>query len=309
MRFQSVARGGCEIRARNCVVQLFEDNHPTPLNAVFRESHHVLAMQQQRRHVYSKGRLSIPGAEPDFAPIGRLLFVPADVALEVCAQGGWTRAIRCCFTQEVFAETTGLSGMFGYDVMPACLDIHSQRMTETLARLDAEIRSPGLASKLLVESLGASLMIELARHIEELPLRPAIRRGGLSRRTHGLIVDYIEQQNASASLDDLCGLTGLSRRHLSRAFKETTGRTVHEFVERKRFERASLMLADTDLLIKDIAFKLGFSRTSSFSVAFRRAAGEPPQAYRERLRLSTSPPSVVVGVTTEREGEFSLIAA
>ncbi len=40
--------------------------------------------------------------------------------------------------------------------------------------------------------------------------------------------------------------------------------------------------------MKDIAHRLGFSCSSSFSVAFRKIAGEAPQDYRKRMRAMRS---------------------
>jgi AraC-like DNA-binding protein len=40
------------------------------------------------------------------------------------------------------------------------------------------------------------------------------------------------------------------------------------------------MLIETDLSLKEIAFRLGFSSTANFSTAFRNACDQPPAAYR-----------------------------
>ena len=62
--------------------------------------------------------------------------------------------------------------------------------------------------------------------------------------------------------------------------------TVYAYIEQVRFEKARALLADTDLLVKDIAYRLGFSCASSLSVAFRKLAGESPQDYRRRVGRS-----------------------
>lgn len=276
------------IRARvetaSCLIELIERIDPTPCEIVHRETEHTVALQLQRRQSFSTGRFRVPGAAPAFEDIGRLLVLPADMPLQVRAEGGPTSTVRCCFSQQAFARITGLDELVHPNEVVACLDVKSPRITDTLTRMSAELQAPGFAAQVLLESLGVSLMIELARYIHEIQPRPAIQRGGLSRRVHRQIVELVESENRPPSIQDLAQLTGLSRRHLSRAFKQSTGWTIYDYIERVRFNRAAAMLADTDLLIKDIAFKLGFSCSSSFSVAFRRAAGEAPKAYRKRVR-------------------------
>jgi AraC-like DNA-binding protein len=48
------------------------------------------------------------------------------------------------------------------------------------------------------------------------------------------------------------------------------------------------MLADTNMPVKDIAFRLGFSDPSAFSRAFRRWTGGAPASYRQQHRRLTN---------------------
>lgn len=281
---QSTTRIEASITAPHCTVQIVSTDNPTPVSHAHVEPHHTIAMQRQRKQSFSTGRYLIEGAEKRFEDIGRVLVIPANVPLEIHAEGGPTQAVRCIFSQDAYARITGLDELVHPNEMVGCLDIKSPRITDTMARLANEAEAPGFASRVLAEALGTSLMVEIARYVNDLQPRSAIQRGGLARRTHRQIIEYVETHNGTPSLSDLARLTGLSRRHLSRAFKQTTGQTIYDYVEQVRFNRAANMLADTDLLIKDIAFKLGFTCSSSFSVAFRRACGETPKSFRKRMR-------------------------
>ena len=59
---------------------------------------------------------------------------------------------------------------------------------------------------------------------------------------------------------------------------------MHSHIEQVRFQKAQALLAETDLLVKGISRRLGFSCSGAFSSAFRRIAGETPQEYRKRVR-------------------------
>ena len=71
--------------------------------------------------------------------------------------------------------------------------------------------------------------------------------------------------------------------HLMRAFKASTGLTIHAYVEQVRLAKAKALLSDTDIQLKEIAFRLGFSNAANFSAAFRKSAGESPREFRRRV--------------------------
>jgi AraC family transcriptional regulator len=97
--------------------------------------------------------------------------------------------------------------------------------------------------------------------------------------------DYIEEHldDNNISLANLAGLAGLSSFHFSRAFKQSFGLPPHRYLTLRRIERAKELLSQPDLSITRIGVNVGFSDTSSFSVAFRRQTGVTPTAFRRVL--------------------------
>jgi AraC family transcriptional regulator len=72
-------------------------------------------------------------------------------------------------------------------------------------------------------------------------------------------------------------------RQLTRGFRMSRNRSIGDHVAQCRIDNAKQMLA-TEQSIKAIAYTLGFASPSSFSVAFRRATGETPSQFRQRLQ-------------------------
>lgn len=70
---------------------------------------------------------------------------------------------------------------------------------------------------------------------------------------------------------------------LCRFFKRATGRTMSAYVNELRVGAAAQLLADTDLSIVDICFKIGFGNYSNFSRQFKRIKGYGPRALRQQL--------------------------
>jgi AraC family transcriptional regulator len=81
----------------------------------------------------------------------------------------------------------------------------------------------------------------------------------------------------------LASALGISREHLSRLFKATTGQSIHAHLAVIRLNRAKEMLSETDIPVKVIAHRLGFSSQSAFSVAFRNETGTSPRQFRHQF--------------------------
>lgn len=73
-----------------------------------------------------------------------------------------------------------------------------------------------------------------------------------------------------------------SRAHFIRSFKRAFGETPHQYLRRRRVERAQELLRGTPLTVTEVSLEVGFLSLGSFSTAFREITGEPPSAYRQR---------------------------
>src|SRR5512145_2650164 len=82
--------------------------------------------------------------------------------------------------------------------------------------------------------------------------------------------DYIELHlEKSMTLEELAAVANFSKFHFNRIFHSIVGETPFQFVLRLRLEKAaSLILANKDVSISEIAFKCGFSDISVFSRNF-----------------------------------------
>lgn len=68
--------------------------------------------------------------------------------------------------------------------------------------------------------------------------------------------------------------------HLNRVVKKTTGKTTTEIISSRVLATAERLLKETSLSIGEIALKLGFEETASFSKFFRIHTGICPKVYR-----------------------------
>ncbi|MFI3312279.1 MAG: AraC family transcriptional regulator [Eubacteriales bacterium] len=97
-----------------------------------------------------------------------------------------------------------------------------------------------------------------------------------------------EHASEELQIEDLAKKANLSPFHFIRVFKKETGFTPHEYLIRVRMNLAKFYLKSTDQPLKEIAYRVGYQRESSFCSAFKKMEGMTPGAYRKQL----SPPNL-----------------
>ncbi len=153
--------------------------------------------------------------------------------------------------------------------------------------LREQLHDPAPASALYVDHIARAAAARLihahstARPSGALPGRGA----GLSERQLRRAIDYIEAHlDGDPGLPALAAAAGLSPVYFARQFKRATGLPPHQFVMRRRLDRAKRLLATGDLPIAAIAVDCGFCHQEHLTRLFRRYCGATPAAYRAKVR-------------------------
>jgi len=122
---------------------------------------------------------------------------------------------------------------------------------------------------------GAVLML-LSRFIAEGTPRPASD----NRRIES-VINYIDKHLDSViRLDTLAETACMSKAYLIRMFRLGFGLTPMAYINRRRMEKAQLMLLTTTMPVKEIAYTLGFTDNSYFNRLFKKHTGHTPMSYR-----------------------------
>ncbi len=85
----------------------------------------------------------------------------------------------------------------------------------------------------------------------------------------------------SRKTGDIIAMTGKSREHVCRLFKEYTDTTLNVYLNDLRIEHACAMLTTTYSDIIEIALESGFENLSTFYHLFRKVKGITPAKYRK----------------------------
>jgi AraC-like DNA-binding protein len=86
------------------------------------------------------------------------------------------------------------------------------------------------------------------------------------------------------ALDLMAHELHLSKHHLSRLFKRSTGSTISEFLNILRIQKACRLLETSDMPVERISQQVGIANTSYFCEIFKHAIGQTPLQYRIGLR-------------------------
>ncbi|EEA2718301.1 AraC family transcriptional regulator [Salmonella enterica subsp. enterica serovar Urbana] len=97
-----------------------------------------------------------------------------------------------------------------------------------------------------------------------------------------LLAEWIEQHlNQPLPLSRLATKAGCSIRYLSICFRRACGLSVGAYIQKRRLTVASTLLRITRRSTTEIALIYQFSHLSSFTRAFKKQFGQPPQAFRQ----------------------------
>lgn len=99
------------------------------------------------------------------------------------------------------------------------------------------------------------------------------------------VLEYVHSHiSDNIGVEQLADVACITKPYFIRLFKHEFGFPPVQYINRKKVERAQLLLFTTDKAVKEVAFILGFSDQNYFIRLFRKLTGITPQEYRRKLR-------------------------
>ena len=94
-------------------------------------------------------------------------------------------------------------------------------------------------------------------------------------------VSLVEENlaNADFSVEDLAARMNISRGYLYRKISKITRKTPIEFIRIIRMQRAQQLLAESQLQVAEVAYKLGYNSPKTFTKHFKMVFGTSPSEY------------------------------
>lgn len=99
------------------------------------------------------------------------------------------------------------------------------------------------------------------------------------------VLQYIgEHYSSPIRLSELAELVNMNEQYFCRYFKKNIGKTITEYINVIRVEKAATALAETEDKIIDIAAACGFDNTGYFIRRFKKEKGMTPSEYRKKSK-------------------------
>jgi AraC family transcriptional regulator len=173
--------------------------------------------------------------------------------------------------------------------------VRSRLLAPTFFAISPEMRSllglcqacnpTDLATQSARGHLVAALLINCLSQIERGEQLSASSPGTHGDALVSEVKSYISNNAATdLSLDLIADAFGVSRRHVTRLFRDKTGMTIGEFHEGERIGRARELLGTTDLAVGEVAWRVGLESGSALARMMRRVAGITPTDARSMAR-------------------------
>jgi transcriptional regulator GlxA family with amidase domain len=98
--------------------------------------------------------------------------------------------------------------------------------------------------------------------------------------------EYIENNPAAFyTVDELCTKFPVGRRTLERKFKQCTGNSIAEYMQRVKVEYAKKQLESGNKTINEIIFDAGYNDVDAFRKVFKKHTDLSPADYRKKFRV------------------------
>jgi AraC family transcriptional regulator len=221
-----------------------------------------------RRHCVQRGHVSLfPGGTPRQVRHGASELLIVALSPDLVRQAG---------------HTNPAAGALELEELHMLEDPQIERIANAL---EAEAGTGYQSGRVYGESMATALAAHLASRYASGRGRTLEHTGGLSPCRLRRVLGYIDENLAEdVCLDSLARIAGLSQHRFAHNFKRATGLPPHQFVIRRRIERAKPLLRDTNETIATVTYALGFGSPSRFTYLFRRETGVTPSRYRKSFR-------------------------
>ena len=162
-----------------------------------------------------------------------------------------------------------------------CQDKHLQALIQALL---IEAETGGTNGKLYADALSTALIAHFVNHYSKEVVLDFPEGLAFERQRLGQVIDYVEAYlTEDLSLNDLALVSGFSKFHFSRLFKQAFGLTPHRYLMKRRVERAAIVMKKRakkeSLNIARVAHQFRFADQSHFTRTFKQVKGVTPRQF------------------------------
>lgn len=262
------------------VFAALDANAPAPISEI-RDDAYTVSIAMKRVTVVL--RVSRPAQED-----GRVIFAVSHDTSDSHAEGDPAKVLGLhvqsgfladCI-DELYSRAAAEAGSSGHEI-PA---------DPVIEWLEPALRGAGEIGETFqdafADAAGLAIVLRLLSLRPQRAPEPApVQRSPLPKWRLKRALEYIDTHLAEpVTLADIAAITGLSRMYFAAQFRAATGVRPHEFLLRRRIERAQELLSTSGQAVVEVALSVGFQTQAHFTTVFKRFVGETPHRWRTRNR-------------------------
>ncbi|HWK49355.1 MAG TPA: AraC family transcriptional regulator [Steroidobacter sp.] len=189
-------------------------------------------------------------------------------------------------------EMRALGGSFLFDcadpgllvsLLPRVVHVQgSKRLAQLVHMVGEESADEKPGSEFMLSKLVEMLLVEAMRSTSAGSAPPGLLRGLGDERLAAALKQMHARIDHAWSVTELARVAALSRSSFFERFTRTVGVAPMEYLLAWRMEIAKDLLTRDELTVAEVAERVGYGSTSTFSVAFSRHVGQAPSAYAGR---------------------------
>jgi AraC family transcriptional regulator len=260
------------------------NNYTVPAVLIPRHEHpedflHLVVRGTVRYEVNTTGRNFRFTSRP-----GTIFLLPHGTVDEV-NWSGETQRVAVAIQPELLAGAMEEAGHGKEIELTEHWDLIDRHISALVMEMAADLEDSTPAGTLYGEGLANALAVYLLRRYAVRAVTAAVYKGGLPPYRLKRVLDFIgDSLEENISLSQLAAVAGMSPHYFSELFKQSTGRTPHNYVLSQRIERAKQLLQDQKHNIINAGLNAGFQNPSHFSRVFRKLVGTSPSHFRADYR-------------------------
>jgi AraC family transcriptional regulator len=148
--------------------------------------------------------------------------------------------------------------------------------------LKAEMEAGYPCGRAYMDSLAIALATRLVGNHSSLSGLRDVRPGKMPQHKLRSVLSFLEENLGNElPLREIAQVAGLSISHFKSLFRQSVGLSVHQYLIRRRVERAAELLREKTLPIGQVALEVGFCHQSHLAMHMRRILGASPRQVRQ----------------------------
>lgn len=173
--------------------------------------------------------------------------------------------------------------------MACMLNVLSWGVAQTSVESQADKEITSLLASIICDGKNAEAIREYIHTFVRTCYQVLARRQKLQTAAYPCVDAVInavhEFSDKEISLKTLAAKLNMHPSYLGNIFHQQTGYYFNDYLNEERLKYAAGLIENTDMKLKDIVDKAGFSSQTYFNRQFKRKYGTPPNTYRREIKL------------------------